>query len=58
MALSSKQNKLYRSIEQAFGYWNEKGEYFLAVAALEDFNGEVFLVGATGKNYGNTAELG
>ena len=54
MALSSKQNKLYRSIKQAFGYRNEKG---VAAAALEDFNGEVFLVGATGKNNGNTAEL-
>jgi len=49
--------KLYTNIERAFGYKNSQNEYMLVAATLADENGEIFLVGATGHNYGNTAEL-
>ena len=53
----TKAEKLYTTIELAFGYRNKKSEYMLVAATLADETGEIFLVGATGHNYGNTAEL-
>ena len=53
----TKAEKIYTSVEQAFGYRNKKNEYMLVSATLADETGEIFLVGATGQNYGNTAEL-
>jgi len=53
----TKEETIYSSIERAFGYVSSNGHHMLVAAALEDNQGEVFLVGATGKNYGNTAEL-
>ncbi|VEU33926.1 unnamed protein product [Pseudo-nitzschia multistriata] len=50
-------NRTYSSVEHAFGYVDTRGDYRLVAAALEDNVGELYLVGATGHNYGNTAEL-
>ena len=52
-----KAEKLYTTVKRAFGYRNKKEEYMLVTATLADETGEIFLVGATGNNYGNTAEL-
>ena len=53
----TKAEKLYTAVERAFGYQNNKNEYMLVAATLADETGEIFLVGATGHNYGNTAKL-
>ena len=44
-------------MERAFGYKNSQSKYVLVAATLSDETGEIFLVGATEHNYGNTAEL-
>ena len=51
------QEKVYTSVELAFGYKNKNNEYALVVAILADEAGEIFLVRAMKTNYGNTAEL-
>ena len=53
----TKAEKLYTTVERTFGYRNKKNKYMLVAATLADEKGEIFLVGATGSNYGNTAEL-
>ena len=53
----TKAEKLYTTAGQAFGYRNKKNKYMLVPATLADEKGEIFLVGATGHSYGNTAEL-
>ena len=47
----TKAEKLYRTVERAFGYRNKKNEYMLVTATLADEEGEIFLVGATGHKY-------
>ena len=53
----TKAEKIYTLVERPFGYRNKNNEYMLVAATLADETGEIFLVGATGHNYGNTAEL-
>ena len=53
----TKEEKIYTSVERAFGYKTKDNEFMLVAATLADETGEIFLVGATGHNYGNTAEL-
>ena len=53
----TKVEKLYTTVELAFGYKNKKDEYMLVAATLADETEKIFLVGATRHNYGNTAEL-
>ena len=53
----TKEEKIYTSVERAFGYKTKDHEFMLVAATLADETGEIFLVGATGHNYGNTAEL-
>ena len=53
----TKVEKLYTIVEQAFRYRNKKNKYMLVAATLADETGEIFLVGATGLNYGHTTEL-
>jgi len=53
-----KAEKIYTSVEMAVGYVNTNDEYMLVAATLSDDAGELWLVGATGHNYGgNTADL-
>ena len=48
----------YNHINIAFGYNNKNGKYMLVAAICKERNSKEFhLVGATGKNYGNTNEL-
>ena len=51
----TKEEKIYANVERAFGYKNKNNEYMLVAATLVDETGEIFLVGATGHNYGNTS---
>ena len=53
----TKAEKLYTTAKQAFVYQNKKNEDILVAATLADETGEIFLVGATRHNYGNTVEL-
>ena len=48
-------------IENMYGYTDERGDYYMVAAAIgfigEEGGSEFSLVGATGTNYGTTAEL-
>ena len=57
LAGQSKDDIVYKSVEQAYGFINYSDEYMMAAATLQDMKGEYYLVGATGHNYGNTKEL-
>ena len=50
------EEECYEEIDQAYGINNEQGEFMLVAAVLKKEE-DYFLVGATGHNYGNTAEL-
>jgi len=49
--------KVYKGVEQAFGYVGKGGEHMLVAANLIDENNELVLVGATGEAYKDTKGL-